>query len=370
MNIVFYNKGRIYWSPESVRQIGFGASEIALMTLAEYFFMFGNDVTVYSAADGNFNGVNYKPYADVTRMPAADVFIVSRSVSIFNEISGKLNVLWVHDIDCGKDLTPAIVEKLDYIICGTNWHTRYLREAHPMLKDCETIDLSGFGQSGDIKLLFDKYEFTNKPKKLPKLVNINLGINPELFVTSERKEYSFIWPHMPMRGLLELLKLWPRIKEMWPLATLNIYYGWDIYDKIFVGDGPRRFKWTVSSLAARSQDVVWYGLRPQQELIKKFCETDIWFYPPNYFQETFCTAALEAQAAGCLCISRNNGALSEVIGNRGILMDDFTSAELQLKYLISAKENEKELRDKSQLWALQQTWSSVAEKWRKLLCQQ
>jgi len=370
MNIIFYNKSKIFWSPESVRQIGFGASEIALMTLAEHFFMSGHNVTVYAAASGNFNGVNYKPYTEFTSGLPSDILIVSRTTQFFNEFSGKnKNVLWVHDVDCSNVLTPSIVNKLDYIICGTNWHSRYLREAYPMLRDCEAIDLSGFGQSGNIRLI-GKYEFLDKPSRLPKIVNINLGLNPEAFVNLERKEYSFIWPHMPSRGLLELLRLWPKIKEMWPLAVLNIYYGWDIYDLIFRGEDHRRFKWTISSLVSRNKDVKWYGLRPQDELIKKFCETDVWFYPPNFFQETFCTAALEAQAAGCLCISRNNGSLSEVVGDRGVLMNDFTPADLQLKYLISAKENEKELRNKSKQWALQQTWSSVAEKWRKLLCQQ
>jgi glycosyltransferase involved in cell wall biosynthesis len=185
---------------------------------------------------------------------------------------------------------------------------------------------------------------------LPKIVNINLGINVESFVTSERKEYSFVWSSMPLRGLLELLKLWPKIKEMWPLATLNIYYGWEVYDLLFHEPRHMKFKWQISSLVNRSKDVKWIGRIPQTELIKKWCETDYWFYPPNYFKETFCCSALEAMAAGCNVVSRANGALAEVIGNRGTLLDDnFNVININ-----------SDMNESPKQWALKQNWKLVS----------
>ena len=88
----------------------------------------------------------------------------------------------------------------------------------------------------------------------------------------------------------------------------------------------------------------------------------MWCYPPNFFRETFCNSALEALAAKCKVISRDNGALAEVVGDRGVLIPN--SRLLESSDLVRADEID---INKSSGWALSHTWQEYAKKWNQIL---
>lgn len=329
MKIVFVaSKSVEEWSPESITKYGSGASESGLVEVAKGLQTFGHDVTVYAACRGVFDGVKYFTTPEYHLDPC-DVLISSRTPTILKTSNADKHILWCHDIDYDT-ITPEL--KIDYTVCSTNWHANILFNAHPYIM---------------VRV-------------------IPLGINPTHYVERHKKSHSFIWTSMPQRGLYELLQMWPHIKSMWNDASLNIYYGWDVYDKLYKSSSYLAFKWQVINKLARSKDVLWHGRVSKQELINKFLETDIWYYPSNYFEEVFCSSALEAQASGCLCVARNNGCLSEVIGDRGIIFPNENKIGMQLEALKQA-ENTPRLRSMAREWALSCTWESVAAQWDSLI---
>ena len=105
------------------------------------------------------------------------------------------------------------------------------------------------------------------------------------------------------------------------------------------------------------------------ELLK----SDVWLYPTD-FSETYCIAALEAQAAGLLCASTGLAALTEIIGDRGIVVGDditdpSTESELHDSLIHTLKniDQKTKLQDKARKWALTQNHLSLATKWKKEL---
>jgi glycosyltransferase involved in cell wall biosynthesis len=358
--INFYTfKTQEYWSPDTVKTYGSGASENALIKLSQELVKLGHDVSVYASCNGVFDGVHY--IDNTLFKDDSDVLICSRTVKHITESKAKTKIFWAHDIDYNYNLSPEVVSNLNYIVCGTNWHCRYLKKAYPILSNCEIIDLNGCGESGDTTP-DEIFTFDNNPTKLPKLVAIGLGVDSNLFIDTPKIKHSFIWTSMPLRGLLELLTFWPQVKEVWNDAILNVYYGWDVYDKLYNQSRHLKFKWQISNLVNRNRDVNWVGRIPQNELIRKFCESDVWCYPPNFFRETFCNSALEALAAKCKVISRDNGALAEVVGDRGILVSN--NSKLERSDLIKADEIDV---NKSSDWAHSNTWQEYAKKWNQVL---
>jgi glycosyltransferase involved in cell wall biosynthesis len=118
-----------------------------------------------------------------------------------------------------------------------------------------------------------------------------------------------------------------------------------------------------------TKGVHFHGKVPYQEVIDAFMKADVWLYP-NIYLETFCTSALEAQAANCLCVTRNFGSLGEVVGDRGIVIDgDPHSAEFKeqalgsLLQILSCPEAKKALQERAHHWALSQTWQTRALEW-------
>jgi glycosyltransferase involved in cell wall biosynthesis len=134
-----------------------------------------------------------------------------------------------------------------------------------------------------------------------------------------RRPHSFIWSSSPDRGLDELLSWWPAIRQLWPDASLNIYYGWDNVNAM-LDSRPwlASFKARVQQLA-RQPGVTWHGRIGQRELAQRAMETQFWVYPSKLpeelgggeWHETFCITALEMQAAGVIPVMAGVGALPE-----------------------------------------------------------
>ena len=95
--------------------------------------------------------------------------------------------------------------------------------------------------------------------------------------------------------------------------------------------------------------------------------SDYWIYLTT-FKETYCISALEAQAAGCICLYSPIGALPDVIGNRGISIDSDEDKEVidSITYLEDNSDIKEEMRKDSRKWALKQDYKDRAKKWIEL----
>jgi glycosyltransferase involved in cell wall biosynthesis len=146
---------------------------------------------------------------------------------------------------------------------------------------------------------------------------ISYGIDTKLFPVAEKKPYSFIYPSFPNRGLLQLLKIFPRITARYPEATLNIFC--DTAHSFVQGFYKKEMD-EIDRLLAEQPNVVNHGWVNGDTLRKCWSESQVWLYPCTYV-ETCCLTAYEAAASRTLVISNHLAALKDSIGNRGIIID-------------------------------------------------
>lgn len=170
------------------------------------------------------------------------------------------------------------------------------------------------------------------------------------------------------RGLECLLDMWPKIKERVPEATLDIYYGWNQFDKFHAKD-PQKMKWKWQMIRKMNQDgVKEHGRVNHTDLAKAMKEIQVWAYPTE-FTEIHCITALKAQEAGCIPVTTNVGALKETVlsgwktDTESIYTDEFAQGEF-IKRLILALQGEKAFKE----LVPNRYWPDVAKIWDKELC--
>lgn len=172
------------------------------------------------------------------------------------------------------------------------------------------------------------------------------------------------------RGLDILLKLWPKILEKYPDVTLDICYGWDLYDKGYANN-PERMNWKdrMNNLMKQS-GITHHGRVGKERLseIRKAC--GIWVYP-TYFAEINCITALEAQRDGLVSVTMSDFALKETVGAgfkiEGDIYDEETKETfLQALYkLLGDNDLWKKESKKASEFANKYNWDKIAEEWSK-----
>ena len=158
------------------------------------------------------NGVQYHHlslYGMFQRDNTVDILLVSRFIHFFLNftILAKRTYLLLHDArvhnfwlaeqlpDCGNAFLTNVLHNIDKIICVSDW---------------QTVNFSRFsGVSTGLMHV------------------ISNGYDPENFKNSRnyvKKKNRFIYSSDPQRGLLPLCEIFPKIREVIPDATLDIFY--------------------------------------------------------------------------------------------------------------------------------------------------
>lgn len=171
------------------------------------------------------------------------------------------------------------------------------------------------------------------------------------------------------RGLDIVLKLWPQIIKKFPKATLDVCYGWDLFDKGYANN-PERMAWKERMNKLMEQKgITHHGRVGKKELAKIREKCGIWAYP-TYFAEINCITALESQRDGLVPVTMNNFALKETVGAGSKVDGDIYDEETQakwLKELFSYMQNFT-LWDRQSKSAIQfaknYNWDDVSKKWR------
>lgn len=172
------------------------------------------------------------------------------------------------------------------------------------------------------------------------------------------------------RGLQHLLKMWPKIREKFPDATLHIAYGWNTFDSFFK-DNPERQAWkkTMEDLMAQP-GITHHGRLGKDELKQLRQKCGIWAYP-THFQEIFCISAVEAQADGCVPCVIDYAALSETVQSGVKIKGDIYDPETKDAYLsalfnLMSDESEwKAQQAQGMEWAKSFLWEKIAKKWQE-----
>ena len=308
------------WTPDSVNREGLGGSETAVVEVARDISVHGYRCLVYTEEEGIWWGARYRKWDKWTPNNPSWVFISWRHPEVFdNDIQANFKFLWMHDTDAGDALTLGRAAKLDAILVLSKWHLEHLRKRYPFL----TMPLRC--QHPVYAKETDESPLPHEESCFVRLVVVGDGIDPERFTWDKNEKHArdknkFIYTSSPDRGLEQLLGYWPQVRERLPEAKLEIFYGWDYYDRMNPNGA---FKAKIQKMVHDLKDagVTWRGRVGQKELAKVMQESAAWLYPgPHPFNETFCIGVVEAQAAGCVPVTRNNGALPET--NIGGLMEE------------------------------------------------
>lgn len=283
------------WDGETLRRRGLGGSENFTVRYSEQLSKYNNIKTIVFCnclKEIEYNNVTYLPlklYTNFVSKYFIDIVIINRypeyiPVSCLN--NSKTYYI-SHDL-VGE--TEIIINHPNFkkFLSISDWHNSYMSNYY-----------------GNIlgKNLFSSVSYT-------------IDIND--YKETEIEKYMFIYPSFPNRGLLELLKMWPKILNKYPEATLHCFcdmknewcqkYHKKVMDEIEV----LLEKYDIS--------VMNHGWVNGATLREYWNKAHIWLYP-CVFKETCCLTAWEAAASKTLVVTNNLAALKDSVGDRGVVAE-------------------------------------------------
>lgn len=335
-----------------------GGSQSALCYLAERLAASGVEVTLINGTTtpGRWRGVEHlsAPSIRLTALPRYDVMVVFNycepqiALRLRAALPGVRLVFWnqhAHDqtaVEFLKD--PAAKAAFDHYVFISQWQAANFAKAFAM--EPARISVLGNAVSPAFQSLFSEGEAVLPAKARP----------PVLAYTST-----------PFRGLEILLAAFPAIRRAVPGARLQVYSSMQVYQQTAEQDAFAALYETCRN----TEGVDYVGSLPQPELAGRLKAATLLAYP-NIFAETFCTAALEAMAAGCTLVTSRLGALPETTAGFARLMDPpgdrARHAELFAEEAVAALAELSEDRLQAQLRHVRETgtWEVRARQWVRL----
>ncbi len=273
------------WDGETLYKNGIGGSETFTIKYAEWLQKNNKyNVVVCCKCKENkvWNGVNYiriQECAEYVKSNFVNYAIVNRysSYVILLENLAVKNIYFVaHDIALPGDVT-FLFPSLKGILCISEWAKQQFLSIH------QTV-----------------------PKSLCSV--ISYGIDTDKFPRHSIRKYSFIYSSFANRGLLELLKIFPKIVNKYPSAVLNVFC--DLENTWLLEHYGPQIAQIKEMLEQQQNFVINYGWVNQRVLNTFWSTSHVWLYPCT-FAETCCLTAYEAAASRTLAISNDLGALKE-----------------------------------------------------------
>ena len=183
-----------------------------------------------------------------------------------------------------------------------------------------------------------------------------------------KRQHKLFYGSSYDRGLVHLLEAWPEIKKEVPDATLDVCYGWDLFDRAFANN-PERMAWKDHVNELMEQDgITHHGRVGKKELIRIMKQCGVWAYFTD-FDEILAITALPVQALGLVPVVINRAALKETVGSGirvdGDINDMVTKKEISDKLsqvMTDEKLWEKEHK-KAIKFAKDYTWENIAKQW-------
>ena len=289
------NSGWENWDGETLQTKGLGGSETWTIEYAQTLasrdayevivFCRCEDVKVH-------NNVSYIPIQNFIKFALSnviDVCLVSRYSEYLFLCSSKLFTISklyfvLHDIGIPGDMIP-VSDKLSGILCISEWQKEQFLSLFKDLNDKTHVISYGIEKSD--------YQLDCK-----------------------QNNYSFIYPSFPNRGLLYLLRMFPKIVERYPTAKLNVFCNFELD---YLKPMKEEMDEIQSLIQAQSANVVNHGWVNRETLNRYWSEADIWFYP-CVFPETCCRVAIEAAASKTFVICNDLAGLNDTVGKRGAII--------------------------------------------------
>lgn len=340
MRIAFYaaQSGKP-WNGDTLAHSSLGGSETAVIYIARGLAALGHEVIVFTRdVPGVFDDVVYMPFEKARNtlytLPL-DILVCSRDpLPLIWQHRAAATILWHHDMPNQPMPAPTV----DVFVSQTQ--QRYY----------EQFGLVPEGRG----------------------VTIYNGVDNALFLPpaavrslTAEDTVRLAWTSNPERGLWHAAEVLRLVKQQFPHTNLHVFgrnsvYGWD------------------SSYEGNFLPLVWEdGLVLHESLSKAdlavaLQQMDMWVYP-TWWPETYCIAAVEAQAAGLPIVASNLAALQETVRG-GVLVGGNVSEAGHLERFAETVLNllhAPQTRTQAQLAGLQlakqMDWSIQVGAWQTLL---
>jgi glycosyltransferase involved in cell wall biosynthesis len=338
IGIFTFPSEKLTWDPESVKT-GITGSEEAVIYISQKLVLLGYKVVVFgnppqgslhSLPQANPRFLKFEP-ANLHKVDIAIAWRMPEIASALRKYADKV-YLWPHD-PCTAHFKEAEIQGFDDVLWLSKWQRHQWVAMSPAFARFKKI----FGN----------------------------GINPEQFKQLQQRgnPYACIYGSNYARGLEILLDLWPTVKQRFPLATLDIYYGWQHWG-LLTPQKETKMRRQIAELV--SLGVQEHGLVGHEELNRAYEKAAFWTYPCTDV-ETFCITALRAQLAGAIPVVIARAALKETVPFGYQCSNSQEYLATLCKALQHAEEISLEERKKMGEFVLDQfTWETIAMKWHHL----
>lgn len=317
------------WGPESLEK-GCGGSEEAVIQLTKQLIKLGWEVTVYNNCikEAIVDGVRWVRFERFNPRDMFNILVSWRNNTFLEPRTAVKKIIDQHDV-----ANPKLYPEKEMADVQMYVKSQFHRECFPHLKD-------------------DR--FTIIPN----------GVDLSQFPANVKKtKNNLVWTSSYDRGLEQLLEMWPEIKQEVPEATLDVYYGFELFDTTPWGKKPSGQAWKVKMQKLLSQDgVTDHGRVGTKEVAEAYLKADVFAYPSD-FPEIDMISLTKAIAAKCIPVITDTGCLAE--RNQGIMVKTGDWKTFKRKLIALLKDEDKKTAIRGKLNVAQYDWSEIAKQWDK-----
>lgn len=319
------------WGPESLEK-GCGGSEEAVIQLTKRLVNLGWEVTVYNNCiqEKTIDGVKWVRYERFNPRDMFNILVSWRNNTFIDAKTAVKKYIDMHDVPTEKQYYQGDAVKGVKLMVKSQFH----------------------------RSLFDLSD--------EQFCIIPNGVDLEQFRSPKKTKNNLVWTSSYDRGLDNLLEMWPKIKKEVPDATLDCYYGFQLYDTTPWGAKPEGQAWKHHMQELLKQDgVIDHGRVGTSEVAQAYLKADVWAYPSG-FLEIDCITATKAMAAKCVPIATELAALKE--RNQGVpivgdINDPKVKATFRDELITLLKDEDRKNRIRERIDVSDYDWQRVAEKW-------
>lgn len=321
-------------TPADVTTRGVGGAELSLIDLTRALAKRGHKVRVFNnpKPPGVYEGVEFLPHT--AWAGGEDVFVLFRSPNVRLYEAKGTRIFWSMDQYTIGDYTKDVFPFVDRVVCISPHHMDYHAKTYPFPDQ----------QLGYFDLGVRVGDYAAPPEKV---------------------RCRLIYCSVPHRGLIHLRAMWPAILEAVPDATLTITADYRLWG-FHANDADARLWW------AMQPGVRYAGRLPRADLVREQMMADVQAFPCLY-DELFCIASAECQAAGALPLTSDAGSLPTTNQWGVILPGNPTRLPWQTEYverlaaLLNAPEELAQMQARARVGArLRFDWDRIAAQWVRL----
>lgn len=319
------------WGPESLLK-GCGGSEEAVIQLTKRLSKLGWEVTVYNncAQEKIVDGVKWVRFERFNPRDMFNILICWRNNQFLDPRTASKKYIDMHDVPDAQFYPKEALKDVKLLV-----KSQYHRETFPHLDD-------------------DRFAV------------IPNGIEPAQFKPIEKTKNNMVWTSSYDRGLEHLLEMWADIREEVPDATLDVYYGFQLFDQMPWGKTPESQAWKQKIIQLLDQEgVTDHGRVGTEEVAQAYLKADVFAYP-TAFKEIDCISLTKAMAAKCVPIATDCAAVKERnqgIEIKGDIYDPRVKEEFKTQLIALLKDDKKKEEIRTKLDVSSYGWDIVAEKW-------